>query len=106
GEFGVGLDAHEGAGVGNDAVIPFVVEPGHAEGGGGAGALADDAAGVGIVGEFDVAIFLGEGEDFVLDVFGIFAGDGVVFERALAVGRRIAAVGDEDAGHHWEALLG
>ena len=46
-----GLLVDEGAGVDQDAVVEFGVEPGHGESGGAAGASAEGHAGVGVFGE-------------------------------------------------------
>ena len=51
------------------------------------------------------AVFLRQRQHFVLDELGVLAGHGVVFEAPLAR-PEVAAVGDEDAGHHRQALLG
>ena len=95
-----------GSGVGEDAVVEVGVVPGHDEGAGAPGAAAHGGAGVGIVAEFDVGLDFDEGEDFVLDEFGVVGREGVVLETALGALRVSSAVLDGYGDHDGDFVLG
>ena len=99
---GAGLLVDERAGPRDDPVVELGVEPRHRERRRAAGAAAHGHAAVGILGDAHVVVLLHFRDDLGLDELGVFAGDGVVFEAALAAGAVAAAIEDHDGdgGRH------
>jgi len=87
-------------------VVKVGAVPGHFKGCRAAGTSAHGGAAIGVMGELDVGMSFNAREDLGLDEPSVAAGHGVVLKAALAALRVLPAVGDGDADHDREAVLG